>query len=322
MDGQPTLRLLADLAHGEPGSPAIRLRSNPTLRVAFHMANLPPGRAWRIADGIRDGELRVGTSIEERRFARYISQLKSLETGVTESLAKLKNAFSRIRRRSAEEAQSLLPARVGLERARVVFVPLHFDAMVDRTTVYFDPLLALMVGERGVTRVLTHEFHHIGRFLLTGENISGINPRLDPRHLTWTGLIRFWASLLELEGVADLVFDVKDLALPVYRPMMARRECVTSTCARHLRRAERILLDRPVNSRAERRAIGRAVQILLRDGHPLGKRLAEAILDEFGKPRLIQCVGRPERFFRAYQDAAANSGLFRFSEELLASIPS
>ena len=50
--------------------------------------------------------------------------------------------------------------------------------------------------------------------------------------------------------------------------------------------------------------------------------MAETILVEIGKRRLIQSVGRPERFFRAYQDAAAQSGLFQFSEELLASLPS
>lgn len=322
MDGQPTLRLLDDLAHGESGSLAVRLRSNPPLRVAFQIAALPPGRAWRVVDRVRDGHRPAGKSIDERRFARYLSRLKSLEPGVTESFVRLKNAFPKIRERSAGKAQSLLPSLVRLERARVVFVPLDYDAMVDRTTVYLDPLLALMVGEAGVARILSHEFHHIGRFLLTGENISGIEPKLDPRHLTWTGLVRFWASLLEMEGIADLVFDVTDLELPIYRAMMARRERVTSSYGRHLRRAERILLNRPVSSRAERRAIGRAVEIVLRDGHPLGKRMAETIQVEFGKRRLIQSVGRPERFFRAYQDAAAKSGLFQFSEELLASIPS
>ncbi len=286
------------------------------------MADLPPGRAWRIVDRVRDGQHEAGKSIDELRFARYLSHLKSLEPGVTESFVRLKTAFPKIRERSAERAQSLLPSRVRLERARVVFVPLDYDAMVDRTTVYFDPLLALMVGEDGVARILSYEFHHIGRFLLTGENVSGMNPKLDPRHLTWTGLVRFWASILEMEGIADLVFDVKDLQLPIYRPMMARRERVTSSYGQHLRRAERILLNRPVSSRAERRAIGRAVQVVLRDGHPLGKRMAETILVEFGKRRLIQSVGRPERFFRAYQDAAAQSGLFQFSEELLASLPS
>jgi len=286
------------------------------------MAGLRPARAWSIVRKIQDTRPHDWKNSEGLRFARYLARLKSLEPKVAQSLVALKKVAPRIRQRAAAKAQSFLPSPVSLATTRVAFVPMDYDAMVDRTTVYFDPLLAVMIGEVGVTRLLSHEFHHIGRFLLTGENISGIDLNLDPRRLSWTGLIRFWASLLEMEGIADLVFDVRDLGLPRYRPMMARRQRVTATYGQHLRRAERILLDRPVSGRAQRREIGRAMQVVLRDAHPLGRRMAETVQSEFGRRKLIQCVGRPERFFRAYQDAAAASGVFRFSEELLTNIPS
>jgi hypothetical protein len=286
------------------------------------MAGLHPSRGWRIVDKIRDGRRPEWKIIDERRFARYLSRLKSSGLDLRESLSRLTTVAPRIRGVAGARARLLLPSPVGLERARVVLIPMDYDSMVDGRTVYFDPLLVLMIGEAGVARFLSHEFHHIGRFLLTDENISGVSPRLDPRRLSWTGLIRFWASLLEMEGIADLVFDVCELKLPLYRRMMARRERVTASYGLHLRRAERILLNPPVGSRAERREIGRAMQVILRDGHPLGKRMAQTIQTEFGRRKLVQCVGRPDRFFRAYQDAAAASGRFQFSEKLLASIPS
>ena len=320
-DTLPTRRLLGELTRTGPVPSAARVRSVRSLGVSFQVYGPRPARGWRIVEEIRKGRRGTWKDSNERRWALYLAALKSGGPRVLKSLLLLQRKAPAIRRRSAARAQALLPVPVRLERAGVVFTPLDYDAMVDGNTVYFDPLLASMIGATGVARLLSHELHHIGRFLLTGENISGLDPRLASRQLTWTELIRFWASLLEMEGIADMVFDVRDLSLPSYRRAMARRDRVASSYGPHLRRVERILLKRPGGPRAGPGAMGRAMQVVLKDAHPLGKRMAETIRTEFGKQSLVRSVGHPERFFRAYQDAAVAARSFQFSEELLASIP-
>ena len=216
-----------------------------------------------------------------------------------------------------EKTRSFLPDSCELGEIRYVFLPLGFDFRTDRRTVYMDPLAAVQYGPDGIRESLSHEFHHVARYRLTGENLSLMAPEemRAPHHLP--GVFREWASWLELEGIADCVSNAIQFDLPALRPAVERRRQQMADYGALLERSLARIRGDPGG-----RSPNPAEMVLLRKellglAHPVGARLAEEILTDLGRPALIECVGHPERFLRRYDTVARRRRLVGVDESLL-----
>jgi hypothetical protein len=236
-------------------------------------------------------------------------------------LARFKKEEPQILDAAFRRTRDYLPREASLPEATVVFLPIGYDSRVDGSSIYFDPVMAVMIGREGVTQLLSHELHHVSRFEMTGEVISGMGMVLDPWLADPNGLVRLWAALLEMEGIADCVFDLSELKLPTHRQMIAARERVYRAYAYHLKTVQKALLQGGHGAAGPSTQHVNLAPRVLEHVHPIGARLAREIQDGLGRADLVECVGKPGLFLRRYQQVARSKGLFQFDPSLLARLP-
>lgn len=317
-DTQPSQALLDFLAGRLSSEKDSSFASDPALGPMFKQLGIRSTRASLVLNSARNANLRRQLSPTEAAFSEYLSAMREGAAMLRDLMRALVEEQDDLTHRAFARTKKFLPSHVRVDDATVVLLPMGYDARVDYTTVYLDPMLALLVGQAGVSKLLSHEFHHLGRYAITGENLSGMSTRAESKLTDLPSTLRHWISLLELEGIADCVFDMTEFDLPVHRKMIAERNRVRQRYGRFLAKIEVALLRVPPTS-GRPRSRSPAVQTLLRSHvHPLGRRLAETVLTGLGRARLVECVGNPPEFLNSYQEVARKQGAFQFGPVLVA----
>lgn len=311
-----TLRLIRALNEGADTSRFRTLLSDRELARTFPALGIPtsvglsslvavsqelrPEPATRMGREIRS--YLEGLRAVEREFSAFAEHFRSHEDEVVAS------AWSR--------AARLLPPVEAPRHLRLVFLPLGLDFRTDGETVYMDPLASVSLGLEGVGVTLAHELHHVGRFLVTGENLTLMEPYARGRLHGVPDVLRNWASWLESEGIADCVSNVTETDVPVLHDVVERRR-------RQLGDVPALLSDslEKLGAALDQGPAGAdALEELDRDlralAHPIGAGMAGAIRSLGGTLSLVGCVGRPKVFLQRYNDAALGTAHPRFGDRL------
>ncbi len=164
-------------------------------------------------------------------------------------------------------------------------------------TVVIDPLFAVSLGA-DFGDLLAHElFHNVARrfYVYDTEKVE-----------TNDGDIMWVLRQLNEEGIADQIFT---LAYPSRDEHVADSPLVIQEMDRLIRR---IAINEDVGelSKMLRMTPPKA-------GHPTGHYIAKNIIEVLGKERLLETIGDPFCFIRAYDEAAKRRGLKSFSQETL-----
>ncbi len=164
-------------------------------------------------------------------------------------------------------------------------------------TVVIDPLFAMSLGT-DFGDLLAHElFHNVARRFYV----------YDPEDMEPKDSDIMWVlRQLNEEGIADQIFT---LAYPSRDEHVADSPWVIQEMDRLIRKIA-ITDDTSELSRMLRMTPPRA-------GHPTGHYMANTIIEVLGKERLLETVGDPLGFIRAYDEAANMRGLKSFSQETL-----
>jgi Putative zinc dependent peptidase (DUF5700) len=317
-DPRPANRVLDLLSEGPSRAKARELLRDRTIRRMPEQFGLRLDRAASCLCAASADETAGRRSPTEGRFIAHLATMLKTADELKAFLAGLQREEQRILEAAFSRTRDYLPRGASSPGATVVFLPIGYDARVDRRTVYFDPVLAGIVGREGVVKLLSHELHHVARFELTGEAISGMGLALEPWLADRDGLVRLWATLLEMEGIADCIFALSEFDLPLHRRMISERKRVYREYAEQVSRVQKLLLrerGKKISLRFRRRVLA---PLVLEHIHPVGARLAHEILNGLGRAKLVECVGRPELFLLRYQEAAGKKRLLRLDEGLLA----
>jgi len=164
-------------------------------------------------------------------------------------------------------------------------------------TIVIDPLFALSLGT-DFSDLLAHElFHSIARrfYVYDPEKVEA-----KDSDIMWT------LRQLNEEGIADHIFT---LAYPSRDEHVADSPWVIQE------------MDRLIRMIAINEDVGELSKMLRmtppRAGHPTGHYMAKTIIEALSKERLLETVGDPFGFTRAYDEAAKKRGLKSFSQEAL-----
>lgn len=163
--------------------------------------------------------------------------------------------------------------------------------------IVIDPLFAMNLGT-DFGGLLAHElFHNVARGFCA----------YDPEKVEAKDSDIMWVlRQLNEEGIADQIFT---LGYPSRDEHVADSPWVIQEMDRLIRR---IAINEDVGelSRMLRMTPPRA-------GHPTGHYMSSTIMEVLGKERLLETVGDPFGFIRAYDEAAKTRGLKSFSQETL-----
>jgi len=178
----------------------------------------------------------------------------------------------------------------------VAFAVFDMDAR-GYDTIVIDPLFAVSLGA-DFGDLLAHElFHSVARrfYVYDPEKVEA-----NDSDIMWT------LRQLNEEGIADQIFT---LGYPSRDEHVADSPWVIQEMDRLIRR---IAINEDVGelSKMLRMTPPRA-------GHPTGHYMAKNIIEVLGKERLLETVGDPFGFIRAYDEAAKMRGLNGFSQETL-----
>ncbi len=181
-----------------------------------------------------------------------------------------------------------------------------------------DPWTATSLGLKGVRVTLAHEFHHVGRYLVTGENLNIMDP-LPPGHLKDVrSVFRNWASWLETEGIADCVSSVTETDVPVLHGIVEVRRRQMEGYGELLRGCLSQLASAEANPSIQAEDLEKLRSGLRDLAHPIGARMAKFIEAEQGRPALRSCVGRPAEFLQRYDAIVRERGEPEFGPHYLA----
>ncbi len=178
----------------------------------------------------------------------------------------------------------------------VAFVVFDMDAR-GYETVVIDPLYAVSLGA-DFGDLLAHElFHSMARRFYV----------YDPGRVEAKDRDIMWVlRQLNEEGIADQIYAEGHLSRDEH---VADSPWVIQEMDRLIRRIA-ITEDTDELSSMLRVTPPRA-------GHPTGYYMTDTIMEALGKERLLEMVGDPFSFFRAYDEAAKMRGLSSFSQETL-----
>jgi hypothetical protein len=282
-DGEPPKHQWDELLDS-PGYVALSTEYKPGFfKEKYRLAYRPSSEAARErAVNMGDWYVKHYVDVAERR--------RELEAWVT-SLGE-KEGFMETHLMKAEE---WLPSGVegGLTVAFVVF---DMDSR-GYETVVIDPLFALSLGA-DFGGLLAHElFHSLARrfYVYDPEKVEAND-----------GDIMWVLRQLNEEGIADQIYA---MGYPSRDEHVADSPWVIQEMDRLIRRIA-IAEDAGELSSMFRVTPPRA-------GHATGHYMANAILEALGKERLLDTVGDPFGFIRAYDEAAKTRGLKSFSQETL-----
>lgn len=317
IDAEETLALISALEEGTPRSRLEQLLQGPTLSRMFPVVGAPVDQGLECLAAVGHKESQGALDDRGRMIVDYFEELVKLRRQFEALLSELRADESGLKGTAFEKTRELLPASTALGDVRLVFLPNGFDFKTDQETVYMDPLASLMYGLEGIRDSLSHEFHHIARYRITGENPTHMRPEVvHPPH-DLREVFREWATWLELEGVADCVSNATDHEIaPLHAGIEARRrqmseyEHLLAAALSHFRDPPG--LDEP--------GVGDGESLrkdLSRLAHPVGFKIAERILRSLGRQVLVECVGNPGVFLRRYDEVAEPRGQVPFGPSLL-----
>jgi len=311
------LKLLGDTNSGAEARGALARSPFPAMLRVF---GVPSSRGTNCIRAVQKGLPLEGGTENERSLVRYLVRLWTSRTELRPFLSELARSQSELLTPAADQAEEYLPRKGLVQHARIVLLPLKYDARVDASTVYLDPLLALRVGRDGVRRLLAHELHHVARYALTRQNLSGMPSPRRRLPVRWERRVRLWVSYMEMEGIADRVFDLTTFRLAVHRRMRAERARITRRAPAELQRCQNIFLRAKRRGSVGRRSPEVRSEEPFSEVHPLGAYMAGRIQEAVGTAELARLVGRPGAFIRAYQLASADSGGFLFNDAMVAAV--
>jgi hypothetical protein len=318
VDARATLELIDAVRNRWGRDRLIRLFEDRDLALVF------PALGLRTELGIElilsSGTSGRGPDGDAAPLADYLRELVQQRDPLRRLCTELDRAEARLKSSAFQETSALLPEGADLGTPRIVVVPLGYDFRTDRNDLYMDPLAALALGLEGIRKTWAHEFHHIARYRLTGVNLSLMRPDEEAPPSAGTALAQEWATWLEAEGIADCVSNMTETDVPALRSAAAERrrqmegygELLAATCARLRGELSRSppRVDHLLKLRSELRG----------SAHPVGARVARAVLDEHGRAALAACVGHPAELVRRYEEVAARRGLAVFDPEVASAL--
>jgi Putative zinc dependent peptidase (DUF5700) len=317
IDAGDTLALLEAIEPGVEGRDLEALVRRPELARMFPAVGISTRRGLGYLRAAGSPTACTGLGEAGRQVVEYFGELRSRSAEFRALAADMAAQESAIVADAWSRTATLLPDSQRPPGLRFVFLPIGLDFRTERETVYMDPLAALGLGPEGIRATLAHELHHVGRYRLTGENLTLMSPEpaLPPGDIR--AVFREWATWLEAEGIADCVSNITETAAPILhrvaemrRQQMRDFDQLLPPLLARIRRASR----RTEPARADLRRLRRDLRWL---AHPLGARIAGAVLSSSGRPALIECVGQPKLLLQRYNDVAGGGRPARFDPETI-----
>ncbi len=145
---------------------------------------------------------------------------------------------------------------------------------------------------------LSHEFHHWYRNRQLKFNYNNIR-RNDM-------LLVQAFDHIEAEGIADMV-DKRDWFTKASNSVSLQARQFINDVSRTpyiIKQMDRILIKAEQYPSSRNRQGNKLLNLLPEKGHTTGYFMASLILEEFGKDKLVSCVGNPFKFIKTYNDAA------------------
>jgi hypothetical protein len=317
IEADGTLELLRALGDGTEGPQLEALLATSELKLMFPAVGIPPSYGLKYLEAVGRPESRGGLDEPGRQVVSYFEALFEGRARFSTLLDELRSREPELISGAFEGTRQFLPEGGSLGRPRLVFLPIGLDFRTDRETVYMDPLAALLYGPEGVQTTLSHEFHHIARYRLTGENLTLMRPHETHAPTTLPALAREWASWLEAEGIADCVSNVTQGDVPALREVAERRRQQMAGYGGLLEEGQTRFRRRDVRTPLERSDGEMLRKALLEVAHPIGARVAGGIVDGLGHRALVECVGRPDLFLRRYNSLATSRRWAAFDDALV-----
>lgn len=254
-----------------------------------------------------------GLDKKSAMFVDHARKILENKDRILKTLSEFEEEFEDIDKKAQSIARAYLPESANFSLAEIIFVMVPYDARVKEGRIYFDPLLATDLGKDGIIKFLAHEYHHSGRI--------SIEPAIDLENTLETEKLIFSVfEMLELEGVADRVFEVSNLSdkIPGFIPLRDRREKVFDNFEEYLKKTQAPILSALDGKNDFNEFRDRLFHALFMKGenHPVGHRMAFEIEKTLGKEALVNCVASPSRFLKAYHKVAEENGFFRFDKKI------
>ena len=314
IEAEETLALLAALEEGASAERLQALMQGSELKRVFPSAGIPNSLGHDCLLAVGDVDRRQQLEESGRMIVEYLEGLVQARSRFETLLREFRESEGELIASAFEATRGLLPESCSLGRIRLIFLPLGLDFRTDRERVYMDPLAAVQYGLEGIRQTLSHEFHHVVRFRLTGVNLTLMRPPEVPPPGSPADSFREWMAWLESEGIADCVSSATQVEIPSLREGLEHRRLQMAQYGTLLEDAL-ALFRTAVDGRAATAAGLEDIQRRLSGlAHPVGARMADYILTEVGRPALVECVGHPDRFLRRYNEVAVEKRLVRFDE--------
>jgi hypothetical protein len=317
IEAEDTLAFVSALQERAPTSRFESLFEKPELSLMFPAVGIPTARGIKLLEAMLDPARGGNFDEEDRMVATYLDELVRERGPFERLLQELREAEAELLRSAFEKTREYLPESCRLGKVRLVFLPIGYDFRTDRETVYIDPLAALQHGLDGIRKTLSHELHHIARYRLTGENITMMREDERKRPRLLPDLFREWVTWLEAEGIADGIWNITDTDIPALRQAAERRRQQMTDYQRLLGEALAQFHSTLTCSAANapvREAFRRELMTI---AHPVGARMAGAIVSDLGPASLVDCVGHPGNFVHRYNEAAKGQRLIEIDQTLL-----
>ena len=157
---------------------------------------------------------------------------------------------------------------------------------------------------------LSHEFHHWYR----NRQLKFDYSKVDQNDLL---LVQAFDHI-EAEGIADMV-DKRDWFTKASNSVSKyARQFINDVSGTPyiIKQMDKILIKAEKNPNLRNRLGNKLLNLLPEKGHTTGYFMASLILQEFGKDRLVKCLGNPFKFIRTYNNAAKISNRYPYFSTL------